>query len=193
MSEHEPAPGPRTRYGALTQALHWATAVLVLAAYSFGPGGSEEKVYAAARDVERQLHETLGLCVFALVLLRLLWRLVDERPHPPQSARWMRVAASVVQGLLYALLFAVPLTAIAGAWLEGHPLTLLAGVEIQPLLGKAHAAGASVAKIHTWLGDALLWLAGGHALAGLYHHFLLKDGVMDAMLPRRFPMWRPWG
>ena len=81
MSEHQPAPGPRPRYGALTQAFHWATAVLVLAAYSFGPGGSKERVYSAARDFERQLHETLGLCVCALVLLRVLWRLVDERPR----------------------------------------------------------------------------------------------------------------
>jgi cytochrome b561 len=193
MSERDTAPSSRTRYGALTQALHWATVLLVLAAYSFSPGGSEERVYSAARDFERQLHETLGLCVFALVLLRVLWRLVDARPRPPQVARWMRVAASVVQGLLYVLLFAVPLTAIAGAWLEGHPLTLLAGVEIAPLVGKAHAAGTAIARIHTWLGDALLWLAGGHALAGLYHHFFLKDGVLGSMLPRRFPIWRPRG
>jgi len=193
VRETESAPGARTRYGALAQALHWATAVLVLAAYSFGPGGSEERVYSPARDFDRQLHETLGLGVFALVLVRVLWRLVDERPRPPQVARWMSVAASVAQRLLYALLFAVPLTAIAGAWLEGHPLTLLAGVEIQPLVGKAHAMGAIVANLHTWLGDALLWLAGGHALAGLYHHYFLKDGVMDSMLPRRFPLWRPRG
>lgn len=193
MSERDTAPSSRTRYGALTQVLHWATALLVLAAYSFGPGGSEEKVYSAARDFERQLHETLGLCVFALVLLRVLWRLVDARPRPPPVARWMGIAASAVQGLLYVLLFAVPLTAIAGAWLEGHPLTLLAGVEIPPLVGKAHAAGTIVARIHTWLGDALLWLAAVHALAGLYHHFFLEDGVMDSMLPRRFPLWRPRG
>jgi cytochrome b561 len=193
MSAHPTAPGAPARYGALTQALHWATAALVLAAYSFGPGGSEARVYSAARDFDRQLHETLGLCVFALVLLRVLWRLADEPPRPPPVARWMSVAASTVQRLLYVLLFAVPLTAIAGAWLEGHPLTLLAGVEIAPLLGKAHATGAIVARIHTWLGEALLWLAGGHALAGLYHHYRLRDGVMDSMLPRRFPLWRPRG
>jgi cytochrome b561 len=193
MSKTEAAAVARERYGALAQALHWATAVLIVIAYMYGPGGSEERVYSAARDFDRQLHETLGLCVFALVLLRVLWRLVDEQPPPPQVARWMSAAASVVQRLLYALLFAVPLTAIAGAWLEGHPLTFLAGVQIQPLVGKAHAAGAIVANIHTWLGDALLWLAGGHALAGLYHHYFLKDGVMDSMLPRRFPLWRPRG
>ena len=101
-----------------------------------------------ARDFDRQLHETLGLCVFALVLLRVLWRLIDQHPEPPQMARWMGLAAKSVQGVLYLLLFAVPLTAIAGAWLEGHPLTLLAGVEIAPAVGTAHGAGALISELH---------------------------------------------
>ena len=175
------------RYGVVAQAFHWATALFVLVAFIFGPGGSEERVYSPAGDFDRQLHETLGLCVFALVAMRTIWRLVDKRPSPPQVSRWMGIMATVVQAALYLLLFALPLTAIAGAWLEGHPLTLLAGVGIQPLIGISHDAGATIANIHGWLGDAILWLAGFHALAGLYHHFVLKDGVLTSMLPRWFP------
>ncbi len=178
-------PSPRTRYGLVAQAFHWLTAVLVLVAFIYGPGGSEQRVYSAARDFDRQLHETLGLCVLALVVLRLLWRLVDTRPEPVPVARWMGIAAKAVQVALYLLLFAVPLTAIAGAWLEGHPLTLLGGLEIAPRLAQAHATGTLVAEIHTWLGDAVLWLAGLHALAALAHHFILRDGVLVSMLPGR--------
>ena len=60
------------RYSAITQALHWATAIIVLIAFIYGPGGSEERIYSAARDFDRQLHETLGICVFALAVLRVL-------------------------------------------------------------------------------------------------------------------------
>ena len=74
---------------------------------------------------DRQLHETLGLCVFTLVVMRVLWRMGDTRPAPPQVPRWMGVTALAVKGALYVLLFAVPLTAMAGAWLEGHSLTFL--------------------------------------------------------------------
>ena len=111
------------RYGVVAQALHWATAVLVLVAFIYGPGGSEQRVYAPAQDFDRQLHETLGLSVLALVAIRLAWRMVDARPDPPQVARWMGVPAKVVRVALYVLLFGVPLTAITGAWLEGHPVT----------------------------------------------------------------------
>jgi cytochrome b561 len=179
------------RYGAIAQLFHWVTAVLVVAAFTLGPGGSEERVYAAARDADRQLHETLGLCVFVLVILRMIWRSLDKRPDPPLVPRWMGVGAKLVQLTLYALLVTVPLTAIAGAWLEGHDLTLVAGGRIAPLLPTAHTAGEALAELHGWLGDLILWLAGLHAVAALYHHFLLKDGVLVSMLPRWLASPRP--
>ena len=181
----------RAHYGSFAQILHWLTAILVLVAFIYGPGGSELRVYSPGRDFTRRLHETLGLCVFTLTFLRVAWRLIDKQPDPPPMARWMQIAGKAVQGMLYLLLFAVPITAIAGAWLEGHPLTLLAGLEIQSPVGMAHDLGLKFAKIHTQLGDAILWLAGLHALAAIYHHVLLKDGVLVSMLPRGIPLWRP--
>jgi len=177
------------RYGRVAQALHWVTALLVLAAYLYSPGGSEQRVYSSSRDFDRQIHETLGMCVFALAVLRVLWRAVDAHPDPFNVPRWMGVAAKAAHYALYLLLFSLPLTAITGAWLEGHPLTLLAGLEIPPLLTLSHDLGAAIATVHTWLGDAILWIAGLHALAAFYHHFALKDGVLASMLPRWFPLW----
>ena len=156
----------------------------MLVAFVYGPGGAEARVYAASRDADRQLHETLGLTVLCLTALRLAWRLVDVHSDPPPVARWMGRASKAVQASLYVLLLAVPLTAIAGAWLEGHPLTLLAGLRIAPMVAASHSAGAAFAEIHTWLGDAIVWVAGFHALAALVHHYVLKDGVIVSMLPR---------
>jgi cytochrome b561 len=178
------------RYGAMAQTFHWATAVFVLVAFIYGPGGSEQRVYAPARDFDRQLHETLGLCVLALVAMRVLWRMFDTRPDP-QASGWMRVAAKVVHAALYLLLFGVPLTAIAGAWLEGHPVTLLAGVEFPPAVPISHDLGATIASIHTSLGDTILWVAGLHALSALYHQFVLKDSVLASMLPTWLALRRP--
>ena len=68
----------RARSGAVAQAFHWVTAVLVLVAFIYGPGGSEQRVYSPARDFDRQLHETLGLSVLALVVMRVLWRMLNS-------------------------------------------------------------------------------------------------------------------
>ena len=178
------------RYGSISQLLHWCTAIIVLIAFLYGPGGSEQRVYSAAHEFDRRLHETLGLCVLALTVIRLLWKTIAARPEDPPAAPWMIVLSKLVQWALYLLLLALPLTAIIGAWLEGHPLTLLAGTDIQPWFGASHGTGSVFATIHSWLGDAIMWLAGLHALAALFHHFVLKDEVLATMLPRWFPVGR---
>jgi cytochrome b561 len=177
-------PDRPARYGRVAQCIHWATAILVLVAFLYGPGGPEDRVYAASRDADRHLHETLGTLVFLLVILRVMWRIVDRRPAAVPVARWMGAASRVVQIALYFLMFAVPMTAITGAWLEGHPLAYLSGFQIAPLVPESHDLGAQFANIHGWLGDAILWLAGLHAVAALYHQFILKDGVLRSMLPQ---------
>jgi cytochrome b561 len=164
---------------------HWATAMLVLIAFIYGPGGPEDRVYSAAVDGDRRLHETLGLCVLALAVLRLVWKAFDQAPAAPPMPRWMHLSSRVVQGLLYLLLFAVPLTAVAGAWLAGHPLTLLGGADVPSWVGESHDPGITLAELHGWLGDAILWLAGAHAAAAIYHHTFLRDSVLASMLPER--------
>ena len=99
----------------------------------------------------------------------------------------MEPVSRIVQGLLYALLFATPMTAVAGAWLEGHPLTLGLLGNVPPMIPETHAAGRVVAEVHTFLGDTILWLAGLHAAAALFHHFVLRDAVLLSMVPQR---WR---
>src|SRR5215831_18641483 len=94
----------QTRYSGVAQLLHWLTAILVLVAFIYGPGGSEQRVYSIGVESDRRIHETLGLIVLALTIVRLLWRLVDTRPDPPLVARWMGLASKAVQGFLYLLL-----------------------------------------------------------------------------------------
>ena len=175
-------------YGGPALAFHWVTAVLVVVAFTLGPGGSEARVYSAAKDFDREWHEVLGLTVLSLTLLRILWKVWIPGVKLPPSPRWMHVTSRVVQALLYLLLLAVPLSAITGAWLEGHPLTLGILGQVAPLIPENKSLGHSVAEVHTWLGDAILWLAGLHAAAALFHHLVLRDDVLWAMLPAR---WRP--
>jgi cytochrome b561 len=132
-------------------------------------------------------HEVLGLSVLLLTVVRLLWRAAVAGPQLP-SPRWMHVTSKLVQGLRSLLLLAVPTTAVTGAWLEGYPLTLGILGEVPSPIAKNHALGEKLAKLHTWLGDAILWVAGLHAAAALFHHFVLRDAVMLAMVPAR---WRP--
>jgi cytochrome b561 len=98
---------------------------------------------------------------------------------------WMQLGGKLGQLAIYALLILVPVTAILGAWLEGHPLTFLVIGDIQPWLPQSRQLGLELADVHGWLGDVLTWLAGLHAAVALYHHFWRRDTVLQSMLPGR--------
>ena len=171
------------RYGATAQLLHWTTVLLVVVAYIASVGGLETRIYSSVNDFSRGLHELLGMSVFGLTLVRACWRTIFPSPTSPEMPAWMEIGAKLGQWSIYALLVLVPVTAIVGAWLEGHPLTLLAVGKIQPWLAQSPQLGLALGDIHGWLGDALIWLAGLHATAALLHHFWRRDTVLLSMLP----------
>ena len=172
-------------YSATAQLLHWITVLLVVGAYIASVGGPETRVYSSVNDSSRGLHELFGLTVFALTLLRMCWRAMYPPPRGPDMPAWMELGARLGHLTIYALLVLVPLTAILGAWLEGHPLTVLAVGNIQPWITQSRQLGLLLANLHGWLGTFLIWLAGFHAAAALYHHFWRRDTVLLSMLPGR--------
>jgi cytochrome b561 len=182
---------PTSRYDALSRALHWVTAIVVTIAFILGPGGFGRLMRQGVDPATRSdivWHESLGLLVLVLTVLRLAW--VALRPAVPQfqMTGWMHMAARLMHGALWALLLALPLTALLALGSEAHPLTLLGSVRVDPIPLIAQSGLAKLADwgdVHKLLGDAVMWLAGLHAAAALYHHVVLKDGVLWAMLPHK--------
>lgn len=179
------------RYDPISRTLHWLTAIAATVAFILGPGGFGRLMHRGIDPATRPdilWHESLGLLVFVLTLLRLVW--VALRPGKPhfEMALWMRLLSRAVHGALWALLLALPVTALLALGSENHPLTLLGGVRVDHLpwiAGSALGELTDWGDVHGWLGDTLMWLAGLHALAALYHHFVRRDGVLAAMLPWR--------
>jgi len=159
------------RYGAVTQAFHWVTVVLLATAWLVAHGDA------------RTLHETVGLAVFAIVAARLLWRAVDRRPKHDELSPVVALGSKLVHWLLYGMLIAIPVTAIVGTWIGGHPITVYGLGQIGPYLAASRQLGHQIMGIHELLANAIVVVAGLHAAAALFHHFFMKDGVLRMMLP----------
>jgi len=178
----------RTHYDRLSRALHWLTALAVIGAFLLGPehfGRELREGLDPATRWDIVTHESLGMLVAALTLLRLLWLLV--RPAKPrfEMPNWMQLTSKTTHGLLWALLLAVPTTALLALGSEGHPLTLLFGLRVNDMPVIANSPLAELAdwgEIHGLLGDVIIWLSGLHAGAAIVHHVWLKDGVLLSML-----------
>jgi cytochrome b561 len=185
----QPMTTSSTHFDPISRAFHWLTAIIVTVAFVLGPehfGRMMHQGVDPATHIDIVLHETLGIAVFVLTLLRLLW--VAARPAAPQfeMAAWMQAAAKLAHLGLWALMLALPVTAMLALGGEGHPLTLLGGVRVDSMPVIANSALAKLAdwgEVHGFLGGAIMAIAGLHAAAALYHHVALKDGVLRSMLP----------
>jgi len=176
-----------TRYDTPSMVFHWLTALAVAAAFVLGPEDFGDGVDPSLR-LDILWHESLGMLVLGLTILRLVW--VALRPAPPQfpMATATRLASRLAHLALWGLMLALPITALLTLASEGDPLTLLGGVRVNAMPWLANAEIARLADwgdVHKFLGDAVIVVAGLHALAAIYHHVVRKDGVLLAMLPRK--------
>ncbi len=73
------------------------TAVVAPLAFLHGPGGPESSVYVASHDLGWRVHETLGLTVFVLAIVRVILRFGATPPMLPAGFRSMDMAARSVQ------------------------------------------------------------------------------------------------
>jgi cytochrome b561 len=184
-------PPHTARYDTLSQIFHWATAIIVTIAFILGPGGFGRLMRQGVDPATRSdivWHESLGLTVLILTILRLVWMAL--RPTAPQfqMAGWIHVAGRLTHIALWVILLALPITAFLALGGEGHPLTLLGGLRVDRVALIAESGISNLADwgdVHKFLGDSIMWLAGLHATAALIHHVILKDGVLASMLPQR--------
>jgi cytochrome b561 len=166
-----------------TVRLHWWTVVLVLLA--FGAVLAREQVEArVVREALLWVHQVSGALVCLLCIVRLVRRGVGvHMPTATLPRGWTHYAAAGVHAVLYAAMAIVPLL--------GWAFTTAAGRVPPWLLTLPAAWVAEDEDLADRLGDwhhtvAYVWLAliALHVVAALWHHFVLRDGVLRAMRMR---------
>jgi cytochrome b561 len=158
-------------------AVHWITAVLVVAAWFTAEGGRQVRMEPPL------LHFTLGLSVLVLLVPRLIARWTGGAPRPAKHERgWMLRAAKAGHALLYALLVAMPLTGWYTASRMGVTVSFL-GLTLPGLTAPVEGYPGLIAELHENGGNLLLILAGLHGLIAIWHQFWLRDGTLSRMNP----------
>jgi cytochrome b561 len=171
------------RYGAIAQALHWLIGALILG--MFGLGWYMVRLPLSLEKFNLyQLHKWLGVTIFGLAALRLLWRLWHPAPPLPVSMpAWERAAARTSHALLYALLFIQPVIGFLQSNAANFPVVLWGVLPLPPLIGPDEPLSETLLHVHHFGAFLFMLLVLVHVLAALRHHFLLHDDVLRRMLP----------
>ncbi len=98
-------------FGRTSRVLHWTTAILFLSLIPMGIFTSMIPEDASFRQGYYVVHKTIGILVFVLLLIRIIWNCMSKRPGlDPSLKTWERRMAKFAHGALYFLLFALPIS-----------------------------------------------------------------------------------
>lgn len=181
-------------FGALAKLFHWTTAAAFIGAYA------AVYYYLWFLDVELpeswlvlNVHWALGILAGALVLPRLLWRLVNVQPEDPPGSLLEHRLAHAAHWALYGLMLLMPLTGYLGT---GGPTDL--GLFSAPSFKDTAVFGWLSATfslsweafespfdaVHHFTGKWIAWVVVGlHVAAAMFHHLVRGDEVLVRMLP----------
>lgn len=176
------ASGLRQRHAWGLIGVHWLTLLLIVAAYVLG-SVLEDMALSPAKLQLYAWHKWLGMLVLFSVPVRLLLRLLDRLPADPSLLSWEAKASAATHIVLYALLAAVPLSGWLQSSAEGFPVVLFTVWQLPDLVGKDAALAETLGEAHEVAVNLLVWLAGLHTAAALYHHYLKGDAVLRRMAP----------
>jgi len=177
----------RVGYNWLARQFHWFTVPLILFLFALGVVMTELPVSSLKLSLYAW-HKWIGLIVFGLVLLRLLWRFISPKPLPSDHdgvPRVIKVLAKVGHVALYGLLLALPLIGWLRSSTAGFEIVMFERFRVPDLLSKDEALSKQLALLHEIGAEALFVLLLGHVGAVVMHHYLWRDKVLERMKPAK--------
>jgi cytochrome b561 len=131
------------------------------------------------------VHALIGILLWLVLLARFGHRLCHSPPMLPAGiGEFSRRFSSLVHLVLYALMFIIPIIGSVTFIYHGRVFDFGA-FQLNFGIKKNRAIFGPTEDIHGYLAYALFALAGLHALAALWHRYILHDGVLARMTLRR--------
>jgi len=170
-------------FGAVSKWLHWLTALAVFGMIPLGvymhelPVGVEKfRLYG--------IHKSIGICVLAVTVLRLLWWAQNPVPRPlGQRPKWEDNLARAVQTALYMALVGMPVSGWLMSSAANAPISVFGLVTLPDLIAPGEAAADLWRTVHFVLGLTLVAALALHVGGALRHHLSLKDDTLRRMMP----------
>jgi cytochrome b561 len=168
------------RYAKPAVLLHWALAVLIASLLGIG-----WYMMAIENDPGSgwyfDIHKSFGLVVFGLVLLRILWRSTHRpAPLPAGLPKWQVGLSQLTQGALYLCMVLMPILGFLGASFSKSGIAFF-GTSLPVWTVPNHDTAELFFGLHSALAWVLVALIALHAVGGLKHLLIDKDGVFQRM------------
>lgn len=175
-----------SRYGSLSISIHWLVALAVYGMFALGLWMVTLGYYDTWYHKAPELHKSIGMVLFAVMLLRVVWRFLSPPPKPLSSySTAVRHGAITAHVLMYVLLFSILISGYLISTAEGKPINVFGIVPVPAVVAGLGEQADLAGDIHLWLAWSVVVLSVLHGLAALKHHFIDRDITLNRMLGRR--------
>ncbi len=170
-------------YGIITIFLHWIMAVLIVGLFALGEYMVDLSYYDSWYNLALWWHDALGMIVFGLLIMRLVWILNNTSPMPLATYKKIEIkAAKYTHILFYFLLFIICISGYFISTAKGAHIEVFNWFNIPSIItlheSQADAAG-DIHEIAVYILAALFVL---HVVATFKHHFFDKDITLIRIL-----------
>lgn len=175
-----------TRYSATAMLLHWAIALLLI--FNFGLGERSEDLHRGPELFWLMgLHKSIGISILLLSLWRLGLRIFTPRPAKLADTGVLQFMSTAVHWGFYAVMILVPLSGwvLVSTSRIQLPILLFDVVPWPHLPNWGHDVHEAAEEVHGILAKLMLALLALHILGAVRHQFVLKDALVERMVPAR--------
>lgn len=163
--------------------LHWLVAVMVIGLFASGFWMVDLSYYSSWYKTAPFWHKSVGVLLLALMLYRLLFRVIKGTAKPLSShSKAIQRASHVTHLTLYGLVFLIICSGYLISTADGRPIEVF-GLFNLASAGELFAEQSDRAGlVHKFAAYGLVALVVLHALAAFKHHFFDKDDTLKRML-----------
>jgi len=170
-------------YTGVARSLHWLVGLGMIATFGVGVYMSDLPFSPSKLQIY-SWHKWAGVTLFLLSVIRLAWRLTHQPPAAPEGMpAWQHAAAEWTHRILYALMFAIPLSGWLMSSAKGFQTVYFGLIPLPDLVSKNASLAEALGNAHGALNLAMIALVALHAAAALKHHLIDRDDVLVRMLP----------
>jgi superoxide oxidase len=172
------------RFDQISITVHWLTVLLIVLQFSSAWLREAVDHDSSLAVTILTTHRTSGALIWIVSLVRLVWRhnFAYLPPFPESMSKLQQTLAKANEYSLYALLLIQPITGLGRSLFRGAPFELLIW-QVPALFEQDDAIRHVFAEAHEIGANVLLALIGLHAGTALFHRLVLRDGVLQRMLP----------
>jgi cytochrome b561 len=169
-------------FGIISILFHWLGAIVTLTLFGVGFYLTHGGYYSPNALKIAHFHYALGILLFGLIVVRILWRLTSKSPASLTSNMTTKVTIALSKLLLYILLLAILISGYFICTAEGQSIDVFGLFQVQSYL-LLELEQLNIASLsHKYLSWVLIGIVVVHALAALTHHFFFKDRTLVRMI-----------